>query len=103
MDRYRRLQQQLIESDDDDDYHEYGEESKHWDSFEKSQKEEVKIGRQGFALKNGVVTTKHDLDTTARRNACKVMEFHLRTGDGGGFDMKLNNNVYNALKVHSIK
>jgi hypothetical protein len=33
------------------------------------------------------------------------MEFEsdLRTGDGGGFDMKLNNNVYNALKVHSIK
>ena len=25
----------------------------------------------------------------------------LFTGDGGGFDMKLNNHVYNALKVHS--
>ena len=25
----------------------------------------------------------------------------LETGDGGGFDMKLNNNVFNALKVHS--
>lgn len=101
---YRRTKEEEIDSDSDDDFHEYGEGSKHWDSFEKSERQAVKVGRQGFAVKNGVVTTKHDLETTARKNACKVMEFEsdLRTGDGGAFDMKINNHVYNALKVHSI-
>ncbi|XP_054159160.1 serine/threonine-protein kinase RIO3-like [Oppia nitens] len=102
-DLYRRVKDESFDSEDsDDDFHEYGEESKHWDSFEKSQRMAVKVGRQGFAVKNGIVTTKHDLETTARKNACKAMDFELKTGDGGGFDMKLNNNVFNALKVHSI-
>ncbi|CAG2170526.1 unnamed protein product [Oppiella nova] len=102
FDLYRRVRGEAFESDSDDDFHEYGEDSKHWDSFEKSERQAVKVGRQGFAVRNGVVTTKHDLETTARKNACKAMDFELKTGDGGSFDMKLNNNVYNALKVHSI-
>lgn len=104
----RLLQDQdLTQSDleDDDPYHEYGEESKHWDYFEENEKNGVKIGRSGFTIINGQVTTKHDINRNNAKNACKVMEFEsdINTGDGGGFPMKLNNNVYNALKVHSIR
>lgn len=90
--------------EDEEAYHEYGEDSKHWDFFEKSERNSVKVGRQGFTVSNGQVTTKHDIETNKCRNACKVMEFEsdINTGDGGGFAMKINNSVYNALKVHSI-
>lgn len=39
--------------------------------------------------------TKHDINMANRRNACRVMEFppEFHTGDGGGFDMKLSNQV----------
>lgn len=75
-----------------------------WDTFDK--KSPHTLGRQGFAKeKNGkVLSTKHDAATCARRNACRVMELKsdIETGDGGGFDMKINNNVFNVLKAHSI-
>lgn len=102
-DRFRRVPHEHLL--DDDKQHEYGEESKHWDSFEKQQKQQICIGTKGFAKRNGVMTTKHDLEMSARKNACKVMEWEsgLNTGDGGNFDMKLNNNVFNALKVHAIR
>lgn len=106
----RRLlkNEDLNDSDFENDlnHHEYGEESKHWDFFEQKEKEAPKIGRQGYVIKkNGEVTTKHDSELNKCKNACKVMEFEsdIKTGDGGGFPMKLSNNVYNALKVHSIK
>lgn len=40
---------------------------------------------------------------SSRINACRVLQFPpgIDTGDTGGFDMKLNNNVYNSLRVHS--
>ncbi|KPM04273.1 serine/threonine-protein kinase RIO3-like protein [Sarcoptes scabiei] len=105
----RRLlkNEDLNDSDFENDlnHHEYGEESKHWDFFEQKEKEAPKIGRQGYVIKkNGEVTTKHDSELNKCKNACKVMEFEsdIKTGDGGGFPMKLSNNVYNALKVHSI-
>ena len=104
----RRIKDQDLsysDLEDEDTYHEYGEESKHWDFFEKTQKTAPQIGRQGFTINNGKVTTKHDIELNKCRNACKVMEFEsdIRTGDGGGFPMKLNNSVYNALRVHSIR
>lgn len=95
----------LSDLEDEDTYHEYGEDSKHWDFFEKSEKSAVKIGKNGFTVVNGQVTTKHDIEMNKCKNACKVMEFEsdIKTGDGGGFPMKLTNKVYNALKVHSIR
>ncbi|OTF74338.1 serine/threonine-protein kinase RIO3-like protein, partial [Euroglyphus maynei] len=102
----RTRDEDLGDSDlDDEIHHEYGEESKHWDFFEQKEKQAPKIGKLGYVMaKNGEVTTKHDIELNKCRNACKVMEFEsdIRTGDGGGFPMKLSNNVYNALKVHSI-
>uniref|UniRef100_T1JPM7 Serine/threonine-protein kinase RIO3 n=1 Tax=Tetranychus urticae TaxID=32264 RepID=T1JPM7_TETUR len=79
-----------------------------WDSFESAEKGSaaVTLGRKGFAKNaEGSYTTKHDPTVCGRRNACRVMDFDVavKTGDGGGFDMKLNNNVFNALKVHSKK
>lgn len=79
------------------------EDGRDWDTFSAGAK--ITVGKQGFAKSKGkVLSTKHDALVCGRRNACRVMEFRsgLETGDGGGFDMKLNNNVYNALKVHSI-
>ena len=107
FEKLRRIRDEdLGDSDlDDEIHHEYGEESKHWDFFEQKEKQAPKIGKQGYVVaKNGEVTTKHDIELNKCRNACKVMEFEsdIRTGDGGGFPMKLSNNVYNALKVHSI-
>ena len=88
-------------------YHEYGEESQYWDFFEKMEKSAPAIGRAGFSVdkKSGRVTTKHDIERAKAKNASKVMEFEsdIRTGDGGGFPMTLNNSVYNALRVHSIR
>ena len=76
-----------------------------WDNFE--EKTGITLGNKGFARERGpqgkVLSTKHDATLCGRRNACRVMEFksEIETGDGGAFDMKLNNHVYNALKVHS--
>ncbi|RWS02518.1 serine/threonine-protein kinase RIO3-like protein [Dinothrombium tinctorium] len=102
FDRYRRLPYDVDSSDDDDEM--LDDSKRDWDSFEKAEKSSagVTIGKHGFAKHDGLITTKHDANVCGRRNACKAMDFDISTGDGGGFDMKLNNNVYNALKVHSM-
>lgn len=48
--------------------------AKHWDSFEKDQKQSPNIGKSGIAKQGNVITTKHDLTVCGRRNACRVME-----------------------------
>lgn len=77
-----------------------------WDRFEGEERTRQTLNKRGFALgKDGKVSlTKHDSTLCARRNACKVMEFNtqIHTGDGAGFDMKLSNNVYNALRKHVV-
>ena len=56
----------------------------------------------GYAKKGGEIITKHDTAITGRKNACKAMQLGgVDIGDGGGFDMKLSNKVYNNLKVFS--
>lgn len=39
----------------------------------------------------------------SRLNACRVLEFPpgIKTGDTGGFDVKLNNKVFSSLRQHS--
>ncbi|RWS29775.1 serine/threonine-protein kinase RIO3-like protein [Leptotrombidium deliense] len=100
FDKYRRLPNEVQSDTDEDDN--IDDAKREWDSFEKAEKSGITIGKQGFAKQGKVITTKHDANVCGRRNACKVMGFDISTGDGGGFDMKLNNNVYNALKVHSV-
>lgn len=48
--------------------------------------------------------TKHDTVISGRKNACRAMELTsgIQIGDGGGFDMKLSNPVYNHLKSFSM-
>ena len=56
----------------------------------------------GYAKKGGEIITKHDTTITGRKNACKAMQLGgVDIGDGGGFDMKLSNKVYNKLKTFS--
>jgi len=40
---------------------------------------------------------------SSRINACRVLQFPpgIQTGDTGGFDVKLNNKVFNTLRAHS--
>lgn len=82
------------------------EEDRDWDRFEGEERTRQTLNKRGFALgRDGKVSlTKHDSTLCARRNASKVMEFNtqIRTGDGAGFDMKLSNNVYNALRKHVV-
>lgn len=98
---YRRLPREMLYDSDEGDDEEVG--AQHWDMFEKAEKSSPAIGRSGFTRYGGEITTKHDPTICSHRNACRVMEFPpgFLTGDGGSFDMKLSNHVYNKLKVHS--
>lgn len=76
-----------------------------WDSFDS--KPHVTLGKGGIAkgkTDGKVQLTKHDAVVCGKRNACRIMESKssIETGDGGGFDMQLSNQVYNALKVHCM-
>jgi RIO kinase 3 len=63
-----------------------------------------------LTFKNGVhgkgenMISKHDLHLTGKRNASRIMKFppEFETGDSHTINMSLSNNVFNALKVHSI-
>ncbi|KAG0433757.1 hypothetical protein HPB47_019618 [Ixodes persulcatus] len=105
---YKRLPEHLAsDSDDEEDALDGGPDvARHWDSFERAERSSPAIGRSGVARQaGGGFTTKHDATVCGRRNACRVMELPpgISTGDGGGFDMRLSNHVYNSLKVHSAQ
>lgn len=53
--------------------------------------------------KDSQIVTKHDILMSSRINACRVLQFPpgIHTGDTGGFDVKLNNKVYNTLRAYS--
>ena len=60
------------------------------------------FSKRGIAGKEKDIITKHDPGISGRKNARHVMEkLDLATGDGGSFDMRLSNKVYNQLKKHS--
>uniref|UniRef100_V5HGT3 Serine/threonine-protein kinase RIO3 n=1 Tax=Ixodes ricinus TaxID=34613 RepID=V5HGT3_IXORI len=105
---YKRLPEHLAsDSDDEEDALDGGPDmARHWDSFERAERSSPAIGRSGVARQaGGGFTTKHDATVCGRRNACRIMELPpgISTGDGGGFDMRLSNHVYNSLKVHSAQ
>lgn len=91
------------DSDDDDDG---DERPKNWDRFEANEKIYRGLNKKGFGHdEDGVIITKHDAEMCGVRNACRVMNFppEFTTGDAGGFDMKLSNQVFNQLKSYSQK
>ncbi|XP_046401530.1 serine/threonine-protein kinase RIO3 [Ischnura elegans] len=97
-----------------------------WDSFEASEKSFAPIPRCGYrrlgtnelapsdevpkpetslgrSPGKSTMVTKHDVVTADRKNACRVMTAfppEVCTGDGGGFDMRLSNKVFNSLRAH---
>ncbi|XP_055944116.1 serine/threonine-protein kinase RIO3-like [Argiope bruennichi] len=103
--KYRRLPAEVASSEDDDDKDYFLEQNQknHWSNFEKAEKTFQAVGKSGVSRQGNVTTTKHDPTVCGRRNAGKLMELNscISTGDGGMFDMKLSNNVYNTLRTYS--
>lgn len=73
--------------------------------FQSIEKEYASIPRCGYKKigKDSQIVTKHDMLMSSRINACRVLQFPpgIHTGDTGGFDVKLNNKVYNTLRAYS--
>ncbi|CAL1679343.1 unnamed protein product [Lasius platythorax] len=76
-----------------------------FDRFVSIEKEYASIPRCGYKKmgKDCQIVTKHDMLMSSRINACRVLQFPpgIHTGDTGGFDVKLNNKVYNTLRAYS--
>ena len=79
--------------------------TKDFDRFVSIEKEYASIPRCGYKKigEGSQIVTKHDMLMTSRINACRVLQFPpgIHTGDTGGFDVKLNNKVFNTLRAHS--
>ncbi|XP_056290745.1 serine/threonine-protein kinase RIO3 isoform X2 [Pseudoliparis swirei] len=58
--------------------------------------------RRGFTGKGKNITTKHDPVACGRKNTARMDNFApgVQVGDGMGMDLKLSNQVFNALKQH---
>ncbi|XP_035209725.1 serine/threonine-protein kinase RIO3-like [Stegodyphus dumicola] len=104
--KYLRLPDASFSSDEEDDKDYFLEQSakRHWHNFEQAEKAFQAVGKSGVSRQGNTTTTKHDPTVCGRRNAGKLMEFPpgILTGDGGMFDMKISNNVYNSLKIYSM-
>ncbi|XP_033334923.1 serine/threonine-protein kinase RIO3 [Megalopta genalis] len=76
-----------------------------FDRFVSIEKEYASIPRCGYKKigEGSQIVTKHDMLMSSRINACRVLKFPpgIHTGDTGGFDVKLNNKVFNSLRAHS--
>ena len=107
--RYRMIPEELrcFESsdDEDDEYFTRDEGKRDLDFFETKEKELGEMPRCGFKKVGDKVVTKHDKELSQRENAKRIMEFPpgIHTGDGGSFDMQINNKVYNKIRNFSIK
>lgn len=104
--KYRRLPETSVSSDEDDDEKDFFLEQNaknHWQNIDNAEKTFHALGRSGVSRQGNTTTTKHDLTMCGRRNIGKMMKFPpgISTGDGGLFDMKISNNVFNTLKTHS--
>ncbi|XP_035739966.1 serine/threonine-protein kinase RIO3-like [Vespa mandarinia] len=79
--------------------------NKDFDRFVSVEKEYASIPRCGYKKvgEGSQIVTKHDMLMSSRINACRVLQFPpgIDTGDTGGFDVKLNNKVFNSLRAHS--
>ncbi|XP_017888323.1 serine/threonine-protein kinase RIO3-like [Ceratina calcarata] len=91
---------------DDKDVDNEDTDGKDFDRFVSIEKEYASIPRCGYRKMGGdgsQIVTKHDMLMSSRINACRVLQFPpgIHTGDTGGFDVKLNNKVFNGLRAHS--
>lgn len=79
--------------------------TKDFDRFVSIEKEFASMPRCGYKKvgEGSQIVTKHDMLMSSRINACRVLQFPpgIHTGDTGGFDVKLNNKVFNSLRAHS--
>ncbi|KAJ1191160.1 hypothetical protein NDU88_000476 [Pleurodeles waltl] len=60
--------------------------------------------KKGFSGKGKDITTKHDEVVCGRKNTARMENFapEFQVGDGIQMDLKLSNQVFNALKQHAI-
>ncbi|XP_011869834.1 PREDICTED: serine/threonine-protein kinase RIO3 [Vollenhovia emeryi] len=95
----------LYEAKDEDNVDSNVDDSnRDFDRFVSIEKEYASIPRCGYKKGNdSQIVTKHDILMSSRINACRVLQFPpgIDTGDTGGFDVKLNNKVYNTLRAYS--
>ncbi|OAD54366.1 Serine/threonine-protein kinase RIO3 [Eufriesea mexicana] len=72
-------------------------------SLEKEYASKPRCGYRKMGGEGSQIITKHDMLMSSRINACRVLQFPpgIHTGDTGGFDVKLNNKVFNSLRAHS--
>lgn len=93
-------------SEDQDEKDSDIEDTRDFDRFVSIEKEYASMPRCGYRKMGGKgsqIVTKHDMLMSSRINACRVLQFPpgIDTGDTGGFDVKLNNKVFNSLRAHS--
>lgn len=102
---YTNYRTSLCEDQDEKDT-DIEDTTKDFDRFVSIEKEYASIPRCGYRKMGGEgsqIVTKHDMLMSSRINACRVLQFPpgIHTGDTGGFDVKLNNKVFNSLRAHS--
>ncbi|XP_059098502.1 serine/threonine-protein kinase RIO3-like [Tigriopus californicus] len=93
------------ESEEEDDYLTQDDRKRDWDWYETQDKDMGEMPRCGYKQVDGKTITKHDSELSQRSNGRRIMEFPpgIDTGDGGGIEMKLSNQVYNKIRNFSIK
>lgn len=103
---YSNYRSSLYDSKDEDNVDSNVDDSnRDFDRFVSVEKEYASIPRCGYKKmgKDSQIVTKHDILMSSRINACRLLQFPpgIHTGDTGGFDVKLNNKVYNTLRAYS--
>lgn len=99
--KYRTGMDEMFDSDQEEP-----DDPKHWDRFEKNEKQLENLPKKGYGLdEDGIMITKHDERLCGVRNACRVMNFppEFKTGDAAGLEFGLSNTVFNQLKTYSQK
>lgn len=102
---YTNYRTSVCDEQDDKDNTEVEDATKDFDRFVSIEKEYASMPRCGYKKmgEGSQIVTKHDMLMSSRINACRVLQFPpgIHTGDTGGFDVKLNNKVFNSLRAHS--
>ncbi|XP_076648676.1 serine/threonine-protein kinase RIO3 [Halictus rubicundus] len=102
---YTNYRTSVSDDQEDKSNKEIEDATRDFDRFVSIEKEYASIPRCGYKKmgEGSQIVTKHDMLMSSRINACRVLHFPpgIHTGDTGGFDVKLNNKVFNSLRAHS--
>ncbi|XP_076244341.1 serine/threonine-protein kinase RIO3 [Calliopsis andreniformis] len=102
---YTNYRTSVCDDQDDKDNTDIEDATRDFDRFVSVEKEYASLPRCGYKRigEGSQIVTKHDMLMSSRINACRVLQFPpgIHTGDTGGFDVKLNNKVFNTLRAHS--